>query len=1140
MLQNQKGIKMKTLKIKAMISALLAVAFVLCTFAGCTKNETADYTVAITELVSSNSSSYNDENGSPDWFEIHNFTDKRIDLAGYKVIYTNDGGKEYIFPSGSAIGAGEYLIICCDKDAQAADGKLLAPFNLSSTGFTLELYGNGGDLIQKLPAPALTEDISYAMRSNGKFGFSAQSTPGKANDDKSIFNSIQELRGDAPVEDGLYISEVKRGDDGFIELCNPTKKAIKLSNYYLSDDASKKNKWRFPDSTLEAGAYAVAYLRGSGFTGDKLGSSEEGGFLTFNIDFKLNSEENAAYLYSSAGELLSDITFDVSMQDNISAVRTGEGIAYTIEPTPGGANSDMTFPSLTWTDMGEGDPLRLSEVLIKNSYGITDKFGDRSDWVEIHNTSDQAVSLHGYYLTDNPSKPNKWAFPEISIEAGGYLLVFCSGSETTETDELHASFNLSENDSGIYLINYNGMKRDAIEFPKGLNSDVSIGRDASGEIKYFSNPTPGKPNTSAGFAEPMGVGGFNPNYIYISETCAVNEARSGLLDWVELHNGSQSDVTLEGWHLSDSLNDFFLFDLSGITVPAGGYAVIPCSSSIKDAAPDVAPFSISPAGETLFLTDGEGGIVDVFDTGTNKVGVTSGRNEGEAERVFYATATKGAKNADTCYLSYAAIPVFSDETIYHSSAFSLEISGKNVDGTIHYTLDGSKPTESSPVYTGAIPISANAVVRAAVFVPGMLPSDTVTMTYLFDEPHEIPVVTLAMDKDDFKEVYAVSKPFVPVVERECFMQFFEKDGSLGIQTPAGVRVSGASTRAYPQKSLGLYFRSGYGRNKVTYPFFGTDYYKTFYSLVLRNAGQDYNKARIRDSFASKAMVGLNLDTSESRFVAVYINGEYWGLYDLKENMNEDFLATHFGVDPDTANVIKRNTMELEGSNADFIRVRAFAAHFDEFGGNSYVIPMTDDRYEQFKQWVDTESIMDYLIARTYLSDFDMFNQKYWRTTDYQVKWRAIFFDSDFALGSSSGNVLSHYFNVKGVPSANGSLSQMDIFCGLNSNESWRHDFIVRYIYVMKYHLNAERLSTLLDSMSSEMNTEMDRHIARWGTPSSRAAWETEIANLRKMVNERPEIAAMQLRSYYGLSESQYAQLEAEADALYTQANEGNG
>lgn len=1114
------------------IAIAMMAAFIICSVSGCDLTKRTKYDVAITELVAVNSGSYTNELGTPDWFEIHNFTKAAVDISGWQVKNINDGSLTYTFPEGTILEADGYLVISCDKDA--AGGEFVAPYNLSSVGFTLEVLNSEGETVQSVPTPALSQDIAYAMKSNGKFGFTAHPTPGKANDDKDIHDSIQQALGGTPIGDGLYISEVKRGTDDFIEVCNPTDKEIKLENFYLSDNAEKKAKWRFPESSLQPGAYAVVFLMGKEYTGSGVLEDDGSGILRFCADFELNSTENSAYLFNAYGDLKSELTFDVNMADNVSAIRVADGIRYTMEPTPGYANSENFFETVEWKAMDSGDPVRINEALLKNSFGITDSFGERSDWVEIYNSSSADVSLLGYYLSDDPTQPAQWAFPDVTIGAGEYMIIFCSGRDTDNNGELHTNFSLSTNDGGVYLSTYSGMKQDGLLFPEEISSDVSIGRGENGENVYYTQPTPGSANTTAAFSDPMSAAGFDPNYVYISETCSVNEPRSGLLDWVELYNGSGETITLTNWHISDDKNDFFVFDLSGITIPAGGYAVIPCSSSILDAAPNVAPFSISPAGETIYLTDGNGYVIDAFFTGTNKLGVTSGRLMGKPERVYFETATKGAKNPDTCYLSYAAAPSLSDTTMYHGSEFTLSISKTNIDGTIRYTLDGSKPTESSNEYTAAITVSENTVVRAAVFVDGMLPSDTVTMTYIFDEPHSIPVVTIAMEKGDFSEMYAVSKPFVPVVERECYMQFFETDGTLGVQSAAGVRVSGASTRAYPQKSLGIYFRSGYGRNEITYPFFGEDYYTTFYSLVLRNAGQDYGKARIRDSFASKAMIGLNLDTSESRFVAVYINGEYWGLYDLKENMNEDFLATHYGVDPDTANIVKRNTMELAGSNEDFLRVRAFAAHFDEFGGNSYVIPMTDERYEQFKEWVDVENIMDYLIARTYLSDFDMFNQKYWRTTDYAVKWRAIFFDSDFAMSSSSGNVLYHYFNVKGVPSANGSLSQMDIFCGLNSNDTWRHDFIVRYIYVMKYHLNAERLTALLDEMTTVMSTEMDRHIARWGKPGTRASWEAEIASLRQMLVDRPEIAASQLRYYYGLSLEQYAALEAEADAYYQQ------
>lgn len=1125
---------MKKNSVKKIISLALAIMLLLPVLSGCNKNNSSD--IRITEIVTSNSQSYKHPTlGSPDWIELYNPSSERQELSGYMLVNTSKG-TSYTFPEGAGIDPGAYIIVCCSKDAVGDANDLVAPFNLSASGCSLSLVNKAGRHIQDINVPELQPDHSYAMKSKGGFGISSSPTPGAANSDSDIGEAEKPTAapsGNQPVSDVLVISEVMRGDTGFIEVHNISSGSINLSSYYLSDDGTKPMKWQFPEFELASDAYAAVYLRGSTYTGEKL-VADGSGIPLFYADFKLNSAENTVYLHASGGRLLAEFTFDNNMSEGTSAVLTGSGIAYTVYPTPGYANSDITFNSIAWTEFDGNEPIIINEVLLSNKYGITDSYGERSDWVEIYNRSDSAVSLFGYYLTDDKAEPNKWAFPNVTIEPGEYLLVFCSGRETTAEGELHASFSLSLRDGGVYLANYNGMHMGGIDFPETLSDNISIGRGPDGGILYYPQPTPGEENRTTGFAEPMSVGGFDPSSCYISETCSVNEPRSGLMDWVELYNGSDETMTLTGWHISDSESDLMKYDLSGITIPSGGYAVISCSDSILDASPEVAPFSLSPAGETLFITNELGVIVDVFETGTNKLGVTSGRNVGEGERVYFAEATKGSKNPDTCYLSYAAAPKLSDTEIYHTEGFYLEIIKKNSDGTVRYTLDGSKPDETSPVYTEPLYISSNTVVRAAVFVPGVLQSDTVSMTYLFEERHSIPVVTIAMEQQDFSEMYAVSRPFVPVVERECFMQFFETDGTLGVESAAGVRVSGASTRAYPQKSLGLYFRSGYGRNEITYPFFGEDYYKNFGSLVLRNAGQDYTKARIRDSFASKAMQGLNLDTSESRFVAVYINGQYWGLYDLKENMNEDFLATHFGVDPDTANIIKRNTMELEGSNEDFLRVRAFAAHFDEFGGNSYVIPMTEERYEQFKQWVDVENIMDYLIARNYLPDFDMFNQKYWRTTDYSVKWRAIFFDSDFAMSSSSGNLLYHYFNVNGVPSANGSLSQMDIFCGLNTNDSWRHDFIVRYIYVMKYHLNADRLTELLDSMAAEMSTEMDRHIARWGTPSSRSAWETEIASLRRMLVERPSIAANQLRSYYGLTEAQYSALEAEADAYYAE------
>ena len=956
-------------------------------------------------------------------------------------------------------------------------------------------------------------------------------TPGQHVPDSPGATAAPGPGADAP--EALIISEVMRGDSGFAEILNNSDKAVELSGYGLSDNPNKDDKWFFPTFTLEPGQYAVVNLRGSDYAPEDDEAPVSGSIPEFNAAFKLNSEESGLYIFTRGGYRSDSFVFDAAMPTGLSAVRAGSGVSYTAFPTPGEPNSTRTFDLLVWTDMGEGDPIRISEVLPKNKFDVTDMDGDRSDWLELHNTSSAPVSLLGYCLSDDSLNPGKWAFPDITLQPDEYVLVFLSGKDVTEGGELHASFKISSTDDGLFLSNMDGLRRDCITVPEDLSPNISIGRGENGELLYFPRPTPGEANTSAGFTEYMGVGGFNPSSVYISEVCAVTAPRSHEMDWVELYNGGSEALTLAGWHISDSRSDLEKHELSAVSIPAGGYAAVNCSSSVLDAWAKPAPFDIAPAGETLYLTDANGFIVDVFETGTLKNGVTSGREVGSGsdERVFFDRPTKGEANPSVCLLPYAAAPVFSESGLYHTAPFSVTISTRSADGTVHYTLDGSKPTEQSAVYTGPIAVSENTVIRAVTCAPGRLPSDDTTATYLFETPHTVPVVTLAMAPSDFDEMYAVSKPFVPVVERECRLQYFEKDGTLGVAAPAGVRVSGASTRKYPQKSLGLYFRAGYGRSKITYPFFGNDYITTFGGLVLRQSGQDWGGPRIRDSFTSTAVIDMNIDASAASFCAVYINGRYWGLYDLKENMNEDYLEAHYGIDPDTVNMIQRNNGELAGTNEDFLRVRAFCVQ------NGSVINMTDERYRQFSRWVDPESFADYVIARQYFPDADMFNQKYWRTNDYQIRWRAIFYDSDFALSSSIGDVLHCYFDPSGTPSANGSLTYFDIQCGLVSNETWKHAFMVRAIYVAKYYLNNERLLPLFDSMIETIRPEMNRQIARWQHPESLSHWQNEVSKLRNMLIERPQYYKQNLMYVMKLSQSAYDALEAEADAIW--AENGN-
>lgn len=326
----------------------------------------------------------------------------------------------------------------------------------------------------------------------------------------------------------------------------------------------------------------------------------------------------------------------------------------------------------------------------------------------------------------------------------------------------------------------------------------------------------------------------------------------------------------------------------------------------------------------MILSDADGNVIDVFETGALRAGTTSGRvvGSGAPGARLFCFCNKGKSNDAAVRSAYAAEPVFSETALYHDAAFPLVLTSATEGAEIRYTLDGSAPGPDSTLYTSPINISSNAVVRAAAYCDGLLQSDSVVMTYLFEQPHTVPVICISISPSAFSEVYAATIK-KERVERQGVFSFYE-DGALGVSFPCGFRASGASTLTAAQKSLAVLLRSGYGVAETNYPFFANSDVSAYRSLVLRNSGQDRTAARIRDSFFMKAVKGLNIEQVETRLTVVYVNGKYWGIYDLNENQNEDYLASHYGVDPDAVDVIRRNFTALEGTKYDFLRVREYA------------------------------------------------------------------------------------------------------------------------------------------------------------------------------------------------------------------------
>ncbi len=1121
------------------IASILLLCFTAGLFACNPEDAQPRVSIVINEIVTSNGESLADETyGSPDWIELYNASDAPVNLFGWSVTDNiKNSDKACILPE-VTIPAGGYLVLLATKqektDAKAWDGvsAICLGFSLKSTGETLVLADPYMKTVEEIEIPALNRDVSYARRTDGTFGFCTEPTPNRANDTPILDEQPNPVKEDFEPVTGIEISEISSRNTllscggcescDWVELHNTNGADVVLDGFTLCDDPSDFDDENL-SGTIPANGYLLIYCcKEDCATKDnhlcvRLGISRYGDHL---------------YLYDNHGNEIDAVEIPSIPEKDMTYARKSDGsFGYCMDPTPAEANHTeiLDEPPVTATPEPETpdateefiDPtlnarrpssVRISEVLAKNAYSIADRDGDRSDWVELRNMTDSEISLTGWYLSDNPKNLEKWSFPsDATIPANGYLLIFLSG-KSTEGGELHASFSLTAGET-FFLYNDRDKTLDWIEIPE-IPDNVSIGLDENNERVFFRHPTPMSPNGHAEKnAEALGF--FPSDGVYISEVCAIHDRGSNEKDWIELHNGGTGTVSLDGWYLSDSIKDLKKYRISALSIEANGYAVLSTTASDFKRSGNDGNFGISPSGETLYLSDENGEVWDIFDTGVQRNGMTSGRIEGDGQtrRVFFMKPTKGSANTAERYVGYASEPIFSVTNLYQTSPFTLTLSSLDPNAKIYYTTDGSEPNMGSTYYSGPITVSQNCVVRAYAVSDGLLSSDIVTYHYLFETPHTLPVVCIAMNPNDFKTVYNVND-HSKIKERKGFITYYESDGLIGTEFPCDIKAKGRGTlKNNRQKSLQVSLRGEYGMSSVNYPFFPDYAFTEFSAFALRQAGQDFNKARLRDAFASRACLGLNVDCANSRFCVMYVNGSYYGIYDFNEELNSKYLQTHFGVDADSVNYVMRNGATVMKGTKD-----VFKADFDMARKANL---SSDAAYEKFIEKVDPDAFIDYVICRQFLVDTDTFNQKYWRTVDYGIRWRPILYDLDLIYDSGPSRDLAYlYFNKSGTAAAHGSITYFYFTVALRTNPGWRQRFIERYVELVMTQFHPDRLNALLDQMVSELEPEMERHIKRWNNPKSVSEWKKEVEVLRKKFTQRPEYALKHLRKEFSIPQSE--------------------
>ena len=599
--------------------------------------------------------------------------------------------------------------------------------------------------------------------------------------------------------------------------------------------------------------------------------------------------------------------------------------------------------------------------------------------------------------------------------------------------------------------------------------------------------------------------------------------------WIELRNTSSRTIELDGYRLESlpdgaTTADVFVLDGS-LEVPRNGYLLLWAD---EHNTASHAPFELDMDGGTLRLVAPGNSVVDSVSLSEQAPDVSYGRApDAGATWAYYDRPTPGAANntlatpaaAGGALPAQAAAPVISPAAGFYAAAQRVTISAAP-GATIRYTTNGARPTESSTLYSAPFSVAATAVVRARAWLPGQLSSPTATASLFIGFSTSLPVVSIATHPDHLFDsrigIYIAgvngiigrcsetranwNQPW----ERPVSMELFEGDGQRGFQQDTGIEIHGNCSRNAPQKSLEIKTRKTYGDNDLDYRVFPDNPLDEYRRLILRGRGTHNASSGIVTEPLAQLLGAetMNSDHQQYRPVILFINGQYWGIYGLRDKADEALIEQNYGLDKDDEFDMIENKRRLVVG--DFAAVDAL---YDALGQS-----MTDPaNYAAVLAQIDEDNFMDYFIAEFYVGNRDWpgTNVRIWRPRTADGQWRWLLYDLDASFNLRDVNRKTF---PQALQSGHYGIQPLQ---RLLVNPTFKAAFLQRFASHLAITYAPQRVRGLIDAFSAPVAAEVPRHVARWQTPQSVEAWRKAVEDLRRFADLRPAAVRSAINKYLG-------------------------
>jgi hypothetical protein len=764
----------------------------------------------------------------------------------------------------------------------------------------------------------------------------------------------------------------------------------------------------------------------------------------------------------------------------------------------------------------------LNEGSNKNAAVLLDEDGEYKDWIELYNAGNEAVNLAGYSLSDDATNAQQWTFPSYVLQPGEFLIVFCS-SKNRFAAPPSVAFHTSNaftpqlgwnNQAAQQLFEWDGVSNLVLNtcsyWSGGYTSNSIFNQTSTDYVASVSSFIDG--GEYACSAQLGETSNLRPVLRINNVVVGENNAQNCNTCYPAPYGNWYFSARMQTIYRADDLLaagltagpiDSLAFDVAYTDANYYDYVSIQMTTTADDVLSSEfintagsyfhTNFSLSGAGETIYLFSPAGELSDEMIVDLESFNASVGLYaDGENLEVLFAEPTPGSSNNDSEPAEgYTLTPTFDLAAGFYLSEQSVSILNPNgPESTVRYTIDGSEPQSNSLLYTGEpIIIASTTVLKARAFEVNSIPGQSAVSTYFIAADHTTPILSISSNESNLYGPEGIfDNPFSDWL-KSAYVEYFDSTSShnLLMSQYTGMKMDGGwgGSRTQPQRSFRLKLSDGiFGENPMQYPVIPTIPYRTQYSdFYLRNGSNQYLALPYKDASQVRMMSeGTHNYFSAWRPITVYVNGQYHGLYELREKFNSEKF--------DILDNAEENSLDLLSLSAYYGGIlRAVDGdpqhYWDDWNVISQMDATTPAYIENIGEYFDLDNYTDYIIGESFMANVDWpwNNIKIYRSDATDFKWRFALQDLELGLAPNSwsdcgtNHIEWLFANTNGNPFTTPWYNMMQ-------HNAYRLHFVNRFADLLNTSYSAQRLLDIEQYHYDLILPEMPAYYARWADPNN--------------------------------------------------------